>query len=755
MPRSFELSRRNLIKSAAAASLIATRGGAGVAAKPKSALVAFADREIAKVASTKSVPAPEVAYVTDPGLGAQSYRIDGSGTTRFTITAGDAQGAMYGGLDVAEALGQGEEWLARLGDGRPRKPHIEQRGIKFNIPLDLRTPSYSDGSTSARANIPEVWSREFWAEYFDEMARDRYNVLSLWSMHPFPSMVKVPEFPDVALNDVWRSLEPLGPTPLPYRGQDAVPPKNLANHEVVRKLTIDQKIHFWRDVMQMAADRGIAIYIFTWNLFVYGTDGKYGIDDKMSNPTTTAYTRASVRELVKTYPLLAGIGITAGENLPADTPGITQEQWLWSTYGEGVRDALKDDPRRRVHLIHRFHETKGDEIQRNWGRYPGYPKTFTYSYKYSVAHMYSSNNPPFIAEVYPYLNGDLKTWLTVRNDDIYSFRWGDPDFAREYILNMPDQAKLVGFYMGPDGFCWGRDYLDKAHPSGEARPLVMQKQWYSFALWGRLSFDPALSNAHFQALLAAKYPGADAPALFAASSAASRIIPQVTRAFWKDIDLLWYPEACAYGPAQSGQGAAFYTVADFMRGAAMPGAGILSVRRWRDRLTKAQSMGALTPLDCAHALMGDSAIALDHVGRLRNEAKGRGDRELISTLDDYEALAHLGIYYAEKIMGACDLALFDSSGRQAFKSSAINHLSAAVGAWSRYAAVRDGQYVSNFFNRIGLVDITALTASAKADVAIASNWTPGSLPFDPAAPETRWESVLPNIGGDRNRGSNS
>ena len=42
------------------------------------------------------------------------------------------------------------------------------------------------------------------------MARHRYNVLSLWSLHPFPSIVKVPEFPNVALNDVWHTTVKFG-----------------------------------------------------------------------------------------------------------------------------------------------------------------------------------------------------------------------------------------------------------------------------------------------------------------------------------------------------------------------------------------------------------------------------------------------------------------------------------------------------------------------------------------------------------------
>jgi hypothetical protein len=31
---------------------------------------------------------------------------------------------------------------------------------------------------------------------------------------------------------------------------------------------------------------------------------------------------------------------------------------------------------------------------------------------------------------------NLKTWLTVRNDDMYYLTWGNPDFAREYVNGM-------------------------------------------------------------------------------------------------------------------------------------------------------------------------------------------------------------------------------------------------------------------------------------------------------------------------------
>ncbi|MGI4947889.1 MAG: hypothetical protein ACRYHC_04225 [Janthinobacterium lividum] len=746
--------RRDVLAGAgAAASLLAGPAGAAErrAGWGRAPATAFADAEIAAAAHATGRPAPAVHYAIDPALGAQSYRIDGAGATSLTVTAGDATGAMYGGLDIAEGVRLGGETLAMLGDGRVHRPYVARRGIKFNVPLDLRTPSYSDGSTSARLNIPEVWTREFWQAYVDEMARDRYNVLTLWNLHPFPSMVKVPEFADIALDDVWRSREPLDPEPLDFRGRDYVQHRFLTNHEVLRRITIDEKIGFWREVMQMAADRGIAVYIFTWNIFTYGTGGKHGIDDSITNPATVAYTRASVREMVRTYPLLAGIGITAGENLPGDNPQVSQEQWLWSTYGEGIADALRHDPARRFELIHRFHETKPGEIERNWNRYPGFPRSFAYSYKYSVAHMYSHPKPPFIAEVIPFLNENTKTWLTVRNDDIYSFRWGDPDFAREYVLNMPRSDKLVGFYMGPDGYCWGRDFLSKADANkelGAARRLVMQKQWYGFAIWGRLAYEPSLANGLFQATLAARFPHADAARLFAASSAASKIIPQVTRLFWQDIDLEWFPEACAYSSQKRPRGTHFYTVADFINGAPMPGAGVMSVRRWRQRLLDSQPLDAISPLDAATALAGFAETTLDELARLRANLPSDVDGELTSTLADHEAMAHLGHYYAAKIRGACDLALYDQSRRPSEKAAAVMYLTQAIDAWRRYARVRDGQYVPAFYNRIGYVDITALTEAAARDIEIAREWRSGSIRFDPAAPETHWDAVLhPGPGG--------
>lgn len=652
-----------------------------------------------------------------PNRAPQSYRIEKTGD-HIRVTGADETGAMYGGLDIAEAIRIGTVDSLKSSEN---KPHIAKRGIKFNIPLDLRTPSYTDTSDSAQANIPEVWERDFWTDYLNAMARHRYNMLSLWSLHPFPSMVKVPEFPEVALEDVWRTKRKLDDS-FSFSGAGFVRPEMVADYEVVKRITMDEKIEFWRWVMQQAADRGITIYVFTWNVFTFGAEGKHGITDDMSNQVTKAYFRASVREMIKTYPLLGGMGITAGEGMPTNMDSKVKEQWLWETYGEGVRDALKSEPRRQFNLIHRFHWAVQSEIL---DAFKDYPSTFDFSFKYSVAHMYSITRPSFIQPLIEGMAPGVRTWLTVRNDDIYTFRFGDSAYARDYLLNIPAADKIAGFYMGPDGYTWGREFLER-HPAPGKRPLVMEKQWYSFMMWGRLAYDPSLPDAHFERALGARHPSAASHHLFNVLQASAQVMPLITRFFWKDIDVKWFPEACLSHPRSKGGG--FYDVKEFMEGSSMPGANVLCIRDWRRRLLHREPMLETTPLEISDALDAAAGKVFASVEQL--QAVDQSDIELQKNLRDGESLAWLGRYYAAKIRGACALSLFDVSGDPHEHSSALRHLYEALGHWRHYASIRDADYLPALYNRVGHVDITALTENAAADIEIARNWRPGSLKDD-------------------------
>lgn len=635
------------------------------------------------------------------------------GQTICRVIGADASGAMYGGLDVAEFIRHGTT-VDRLQDYH-KNPFISRRGIKFNIPLDARTPSYSDNGDAAQHNIAEMWSESFWEEFLDQMARHRFNTLSLWNLHPFPSLVRVPEYPDIALNDVKKTTVPFQAT---TRGLGMSTADTLSHLTTVKEMTIEEKISFWRHVMQYASDRGIQIYMITWNIFTYGTEGnRYGIDDRQDNETTIDYFRASVRSLLETYPLLAGIGVTAGENMQHLPSPYSDEEWLWRAYGEAVLDVKHSHPERQIHFIHRAHETSLSAIHEAFREYPD---TFTYSYKYSLAHMYSSVKPPFIyrEDFIHNLPGGSKTWLTVRDDDFYYFRWGNPEFARQYILGMPSPERLAGFYMGPDGFIWGREFVSTEPDT--PRQMIISKLWYSFSIWGRLSYDPALPDHLFLKQLEARYPEAGSRLLFEAWATASKIVPLVTTFHWEgnSLDFQWYPEACCSIPRYKG----FHTVQHFIEDAPMPESGLMSIPEYADHLLHQRQMPGLTPPQVADDLQNYA----DRTIQLVQTIGKASDKELRLLLGDLQAMSFLGLYYAAKIRGATELHMYRMTSEASCRSRSIEYLQQAAAFWKEYATVTARQYVPQQLTRQGsaAVDVEQLLEEVNKDIDIAANAVP-------------------------------
>jgi hypothetical protein len=657
------------------------------------------------------------------GLTAQGYALrkttSGASSQWWAIGA-DVPGAMYAGLDLAQAI----EIAGNLDTMVERQinPRIAKRGIKFNIPLDARTPSYSDDSTSAQANIGEMWDMRFWTTFIDEMARRRYNLLSLWSLSPFPSLVKVPEYPRVALADVKKKSGELWDATLQGRRMfDASWPL-----ETIKVMTIEEKIAFWRAVMEHARSRGVEVAIFTWNTFVFGTETSgYGITDALDNATTRDYVRKSVRTLFNTYPLLTAIGITSGENMGDESSGTAvKERWLWETYGLGVQDAIDDarreggpfyQPNRKIRLIHRAHQSNLSDIVSHFRQLPGYDdqeSTLSFSFKYSQAHMHSSTAPQFIFQNgwFNTIPPGKQTWLTIRNDDIYYMRWGDPDFVRAYLTSLPDLSKIAGFYMGPDGYTWGREFVST--DPDQPRQLVIEKMWFSFMLWGQLAYDPTIPNSQFERVIAARFPGVASADLFAAWTSVSKIVPLMTRFYWGDLDFKWYPEA-------SWSSTGFATVQDLITPKYAPmradedgqSPRLMSVKAFVDGEAPA---GRLTPLDVADMLARFADTGLSSV-----DAVSPGtNKELRQTVGDIKAMAWLGRYYADKIRGAVDLYRFQKSGDATDQDRARVILQRAASHWRHYADLWSAQYVGQVLTRMGLtpVDVKAIQAFVDRDV---------------------------------------
>jgi hypothetical protein len=641
-------------------------------------------------------------------------RQPGKGLEHFYVFSADDAGAMYGGLELAEQIrARGVEGVIDT----DRNPYMPMRGTKFNIPLDLRTPSYTDMSDSAQENIATVWDFGFWRAYLDALARDRYNMVSLWNLHPFPSMVKVPEYPDVALADVWRSKIKFDED---YSGSGTgiVTPEMLANKEVVRSLTIEQKIDFWRRVMQYAKDRNIDFYVITWNVFTYGTDGKYGITDAIDNPKTVAYMRASIREMFRTYPLLRGIGLTTGENM-GDASFEAKENWAFSTYGEGVLDAARADPQRRFRLIHRQHQTRAQDIAATFAPLMRQPNVdFVFSFKYAQAHVLSSTTQTFHHEFLESL-GDLQTLWTLRNDDALMLRWAAPDFVREFMKNIPYE-KSRGFYFGSDMWVWGREFL--ARDPDLSRQLEIEKHWLHFLLWGRLGYDPTMDNDRIAAIVGQRFPGIDGQQLLTAWQDASMVYPLVTGFHWADFDFQWYIEACRSRPGPAKTTSGFHSVETFITQPVHPGTDNVPIPQYVAAIARGgeRPKGTLPP-SVADKIDARANAALARVTTLERTPAARRNAELAATLEDIRAMALLGRYYAAKIRGATALARYRATNKPGDQRDAVRHLTQAAAFWNDYTSRMGARYRNPLWtNRVGTVDWRELDAEVAHDIEIAA-----------------------------------
>ncbi|MBN2314119.1 MAG: hypothetical protein JXM79_09330 [Sedimentisphaerales bacterium] len=638
------------------------------------------------------------------------------GRTTYWVVGADVAGVMYGGLELAEVIRvDGLEAVIDV----DHNPYMAMRGTKFNIPLDARTPSYSDVSDAAQHNIIEMWSFDFWKEYIDALARYRYNFISLWSLHPFPSLVKVPDYPDIALDDVKRSTVQWKENyDLSGRGFDN--PEILNNLETLKKMTIDEKIAFWRKVMRYAKDRNIDFYVVTWNIFINGTYGKYGITDEIDNKTTIDYFRKSVRQMFLTYPDLKGIGLTTGENMPGASFS-QKEDWAFKTYAQGVLDAAKAQPGRKITFIHRQHQTGAKDIAQKFSPLIEHEDIeFIFSFKYAKAHVYSSTTQPyhpgFVKDIQD--EGDLKTIWTLRNDDVYHFRWGAPDFVREFIQNIPHDVSR-GFYLGSDQYIWGREFLSIEPET--PRQIEIVKHWFHWMIWGRLGYDPNLTDQRFIKILHERYPNVPAAELFAAWQSASMVYPLTTGFHWGALDFQWYIEACRSrpGPAQTQTG--FHDVNRFITLEPHKGTDNISIPDYVKSVVAGKEPSGTTPIEVSEQIHRHADRALAILDGLSHD----DNKELRLTLGDIRAMAYMGKYYAHKIRGATELALFRETKRPEHQKAAIRELTKAAEFWRHYVSTALSQYKNPLWtNRVGHCDWQKLTQEVVNDIKIAGGNVP-------------------------------
>jgi hypothetical protein len=598
------------------------------------------------------------------GLGEQAYSIATTGKkqTSYWVYGGDVNGAMYGGLQMAEYItmnGLSGEYNEQV------SPDFKQRGVKLNLPMDRRVPTYSGftNNTSTQHAVKNVWDMKFWETWFDQQARNRYNVLSVWVHHPFPALVKVQEYEKACL---------------PYiEGFFGYADSNL---------THEKRVAFWRQVMTYAHNRGFSFYFFCWNVCAEYAEDMYPgvITEKENNLVTLDYLSKSMKALLETYPELDGFGISAGDNmkLPKDSRG----PWTWKAYGQAAHDYALTHPERKFTMIHRGLGAGILKLYEDWGPLTKLPNMkFEYSVKYANAHMFSTLTPKWYeADMTDAAAAGQKTWLTLRNDDYFYMDMGDPEFVRGFLANIPYRQVINSFNIGSDIYHPTRTYWCK--DSAMNGQLEIERNWYIQMLWGRTSYNKNISDDVFKKHIAKRFPQVSSEILFNAWAKASRQLPKVqelTQRNW-GLDAHWYAEASTYPNDGSTH---FRFLDDFMVTdvAKTSSSNLCSVASSAEGTCGDKK----TTYQLADEMETDAKAALDLINPISSE----GDAKLEVKINNIKQLAYLATHFAYKIRAATYK-----------KANKIEDARKAMGKaycwWMKYVNSMDAMYKGNKFRTV-------------------------------------------------------
>lgn len=389
-----------------------------------------------------------------------------------------------------------------------------------------------------------------------------------------------------------------------------------------------------------------------------------------------------------------------------------KEEWVFETYGQGVLDALAEDPDRKILFIHRQHDTGVDTVLNHFQPLIDHPNIdFIFSFKYAKAHVYSALTQPFHEKFVKTLRdvGTVKTTWTMRNDDVYYYRWGAPDFVRPFIKNVPHDVS-AGFYLGSDQYVWGREFLSTEPDS--PRKIELNKHWYHWMMWGRLGYDPEVSNDRFIAVMQKRFQQVQAADLFSAWQEASMVYPKVTGLHWSPYDFQWYIEGCKGSPHTTKNKSGFHDVNAFIRIEPLPTTGYQSIKDYG----KNPDYDGVTPVDISDEIHAHADKAL----KLTSKMKHGGNKELRLTLGDIQTMAYMGKYYAHKIRGAAELAVYRENKDAARQQRAIDELTQAAKYWRLYVASAMERYTNPIWmNRVGHSDWRSFMKDVLHDIEIA------------------------------------
>ena len=601
----------------------------------------------------------DITIVYEKDIAPEGYVIKLSGKQLF-VSGGNEKGAMYGLLEVAEQLRFNGGKLSKI-TAKSEEPRLEFRAIKFNLPF----MAYRSSLSQTQQDFV-VRDLKFWESFLDMMASNRYNVLSLWSMHPFHYMIRPANFPEAC----------------PFGDDELLSWKN-----------------FWTSLFRMAHNRGIETYIINWNTFVspsfafahnvalYSVPPIHGGTGDTTK-LVERYTREVITQVINEYPDLDGLGITFGERMGGQTPQQRRE-WLDRTVLAGMKDANRkikfvyraplsantgsggstseeNDSASRLHVESLDVEDAFVEFKFNW------------SHGHSSPRLFMVHGGELTDKYINPLPTKYKYVWTVRNEDFYVLRWGNSDFIRQFLANNSQQY-VGGCFIGSEIFTPALDYTSKpgAHKTWDYH---FQRQWLWYAMWGRLLYNPETSDDVFEKMLSAKYGKPVGEDALAAWQIASNNMLKFGSFHRGTADANQYAEGFSAWTAPPDHPQILFNINNIITHPVLDTVLYVNIRTWITNGRKTSGI-QISPLQLAEELDRDNEKLWTLIRKLNSK---KLSPSALAEINDLTAWYWFGCYFSDKLKAAVALADYRYTDNDR-RNEAVEMLEKCSSHWRKYA----------------------------------------------------------------------
>jgi len=616
------------------------------------------------VLGATDVPAVEPeGYVIQPGIGDS-----GEG---LLVVGGDDRGLLYGLLAVVERLEAGVPF--RELPAETAAPTVSLRAIKFNLPWH----AYREGPQTD-VHLETCRDTAFWERFLDMMVRNRFNALTLWNLHPFSYMVRLDAYPEACSLDETEFAE--------WQA-------------------------FWNEFFAMAARRDIDVYVVNWNAIVSPEFERAHRDLPESEYETLVrdYTKASVEAVIDEYDGLTGLGVTLSNDY-LYTPEVCmwfreyspreRREWLEETFLAGI--AASD---REVDFVYRSTLSESlEEVRRGIDAAAAIdtvgdihvPVKFNWSHGHSSTDLRLTHDYPDGSLDDRLWNPEPETYdiaWTVRNEDFFVLRWGNPDFVRAHIEANARGAEYVsGYVIGSEGFVPAKDISHSVHRH-QTWQYIFEKQWLFYMLWGRLLYDPGTPDAVFERAFESRYQPGVGPRMLEGFAAGSRMPLEFASFHAGTWDYSLYSEGFLAIEETLGMDdghSPFVSVDELIEHTPLA-SSYVSIPDYVESGNSDLEPDAVSPLELADSLEESAETTAAVVESVRADLY-EFPRTLECEILDLEAWAALSRYFASKLRGAVALHAHRVRGEPDRKAAAIRHLETAADHWNRVVAITDSHY---------------------------------------------------------------